>query len=95
MVAGWHEAHGSNSSTVDRTGLYIKFHANHAPPAAGPMIFPSAGRDALAATGLPDHRNPIAHHRNDGRFWGRSSATSVHLTIDTVQLVSPAIRSCL
>lgn len=83
----WHEAHGTNTSSVDRTGLYIKFHAKHAPPAAGPMVFPSAGHDALAAAGLPEPRNPIAHHRNDGRYWGRSSADGVHLTIDSVQLL--------
>jgi hypothetical protein len=83
----WHEAHGANTSTLDRTGLYIKFHATHAPPAAGPMIFPSQARDALSAAGISDERNPIRHHRADGRYWGRSDATSVHLTLDTVQLL--------
>lgn len=84
----WHKAHGANqSSTLDRTGMYIKFHATHAPPATGPLIFPSVAHLALAAAGLPDERNPIRHHRADGRYWGRSDGESVHLTIDTVQLL--------
>lgn len=51
------------------------------------MIFPAVARHALTATGLPDERNPIRHYRADGRYWGRSDASSVHLTIDTVQLL--------
>ena len=83
----WHEAHGRNVSQLDRTGLYIKFHAANAPPAAGPMIFPTAAHDALAARGVSPEHNPIRFHRPDGRFWGRSSPDTLHVTLDTVALL--------
>jgi hypothetical protein len=62
----FHEAWG-NRSGRDRAGLYLKFHAQCAPPAAGPVIHPARARAALIAAGC---RDVIGEHcrPEHGRF---------------------------
>jgi hypothetical protein len=59
----WHEAR-PNYGTTNRSGLYMKFHAQSSPPACGPWIYPSAVHDVLP----PESRHLVPFHRGDGRF---------------------------
>lgn len=59
----WHEAR-PNYGTTDRSGLYMKFHAQSSPPACGPWIYPSAVHDILPQ----ELQHLVPYHRGDGRF---------------------------
>ena len=56
----WHEA-CPNFSTLDRFGIYQKYHAKATPPAVGPWIHPSNARAALR------HPHLMPYTRGDGR----------------------------
>lgn len=59
----WHEA-WPNRSNITRIGVYLKFHAEHSPPATGPIIHPATG--LKHATRYP---HIFANNfRNDNKF---------------------------
>ena len=58
----WHEAR-PNYGTTDRSGLYMKFHAQSSPPACGPWIYPTAVHEIHP----PESRHIVPYHRNDGK----------------------------
>lgn len=62
----WHEG-GANRSDRDRVGLYNKYRALHAPPAAGPDLFSVAAHDATSVNGrslLPHYSDtPVVRTR--------------------------------
>ena len=53
----WHEG-GPNRSDHDRYGIYNKYRAAHAPPAAGPNLFSNQSYEALSEAG----RSLLPHH---------------------------------
>ncbi len=59
----WHEAR-PNYGNSDRCGLYMKFYARSAPPACGPIIYPSAVHEFLPS----DKKYLTPQHRADGRY---------------------------